>query len=463
VLNYASPSLQVSRKGFIGPWPLAVTVTHATTGELLSDFPVTFVAGTSGGEFLADPTEVAGAASLEVHTDANGVARAWFKLTAGLNARVGVASRVYLGSGAVQELVFRITPVVESAELAAGTDQSLWLDDMGIARAWGRNIAGQLGDGSFVARSQMQRLATVATPLKSVAFGPAHGLAAGTLGQLYVWGDDYFGQLGDDHFVLRRAPASLGGPSSVVQVAAGDSHSLALCADGTVWAWGGNQSGQLGDGTYTNHPTPQPVAGLADIVRVVAGARYSAALAADGTVWVWGANDFGQLGVTGVSARAAPAAISGLNHIVTLASGRQHVLALRSDGAVLAWGDNHAGQLGIENIHGVATPQLVAALPASVGLSAGSNHTLALGADGVLRAWGANESGQLGTGDTTASAVPVTLSLTNVRAFAAGADHVVVLHTNGSLQGWGLNTYGQLGVPAGPPTSSAVQVSPPTD
>ena len=40
------------------------------------------------------------------------------------------------------------------------------------------------------------------------------------------------------------------------QVSAGDDHSLALGSDGNVYSWGANKYGQLGDGTTTDRLTP---------------------------------------------------------------------------------------------------------------------------------------------------------------------------------------------------------------
>jgi alpha-tubulin suppressor-like RCC1 family protein len=462
-LGYSGLATQISRKGLVGPWEIATVVTNATTGAPLRNAPVTFAVASSIGTLLANLTDSAGSALLIVRTDTNGIARAQLKLNTGLAVPVTAFARAYIGVAVVRELAFKVLPVVESTELALGTDQSLWVDDNGVGRAWGRNALGQLGDGTVAARSQMRRLASLTDPLKSTAYGHAHGLATNATGQVAVWGDDYLGQLGDGRTTNRRVPAWLSNLSGVVQVAAGDSHSLALRADGTVWAWGANQSGQLGDGTTVNRATPVQITGVSNIVRLVAGARHSAALAADGTVWVWGSNEFGQLGTNAVSDRATPLAVPGVTGVVTIVSGRQYLLALRYDGTVLAWGDNHAGQLGLGNTRSQAAPQSITSLPISAGITAGSNHSLALGADGVLRAWGANDVGQLGTGNTTASLAPVALAVANIRAFAAGADHVVVLKTDGSLQAWGLNADGQLGAVANGFSSSPVTVAPPVD
>ncbi|MCL2816360.1 MAG: RCC1 domain-containing protein, partial [Oscillospiraceae bacterium] len=51
-------------------------------------------------------------------------------------------------------------------------------------------------------------------------------------------------------------------------ISAGRSHTLALDKDGNVWAWGYNYYGQLGDGTTTQRTTPVQVYGLTDVIAI---------------------------------------------------------------------------------------------------------------------------------------------------------------------------------------------------
>lgn len=50
-------------------------------------------------------------------------------------------------------------------------------------------------------------------------------------------------------------PVAAQGPT-IVQVAAAGDFSCALDNTGQVWCWGSNRSGQLGDGTTTRRSTP---------------------------------------------------------------------------------------------------------------------------------------------------------------------------------------------------------------
>ncbi len=144
-------------------------------------------------------------------------------------------------------------------DVAAGSGHALALDVNGTVFAWGRNDWGQLGDGSTAARSE-----PFVVPLPqgvraiSVAAGGRHSLAATSDGDVYSWGRNASGQLGVGTENSSRAPVKVRLPVGVkaVQVVAADEASYALTSQGDVYAWGNNDGGQLGDGTYAERMTP---------------------------------------------------------------------------------------------------------------------------------------------------------------------------------------------------------------
>ena len=291
------------------------------------------------------------------------------------------------------------------------------------------------------------------------------GLSAQVPGNVWSWGDNQYGQLGNGTTTSSNVPIETSGAGQTIAVAAGGLHSLALQSDGTVLAWGNNDNGQLGDGTNTDRSLPVQVIGLTGIT-AVAGAdeNFSLALRNDGTVWAWGENSYGQLG-NGSSGNGAdrnvPVQVTGLTGAIAIAADYRHSLAVRNDGTVWAWGSNDSGQLGDGTHTDRATPVQVSGLAGVVAVAAGKYYCLALRNDGTVWAWGNNGYGQLGDGTTTNRDTPVQVSgLSGVVAVAAGLYHSLALTSEGTVWAWGDNTYGNLGIgTSGYSTSTDVAVA----
>ena len=86
-------------------------------------------------------------------------------------------------------------------------------------------------------------------------------------------------------------------------------HTLALTKAGNVWAWGPNKVGELGDGSGEDTNKAVLIEDFEGVVQVSAGCRYSLALKKDGTVWGWGENIRGQLGDASVMDRYKPVSV----------------------------------------------------------------------------------------------------------------------------------------------------------
>ncbi len=67
-------------------------------------------------------------------------------------------------------------------------------------------------------------------------------------GSVWAKGRNLFGQLGDGTTIAKNTFTTVF-TSGVKAVAAGHSHSMVLKQDGSVWSTGSNVHGQLGDGS----------------------------------------------------------------------------------------------------------------------------------------------------------------------------------------------------------------------
>src|SRR5665213_2287289 len=273
--------------------------------------------------------------------------------------------------------------------------------------------------------------------------------ADGGPGSVLAWGDNGDGELGNGTVTASSVPVAVSAPpgTTFVQIAAEDDGSLALSSTGQVYAWGYNGQGELGDGSTTNSDTPVAVSagaipGGATITQIAGGGRHSLALSSTGQLYTWGLNVYGQLGdgtttnsdvPVAVSAGAIPAGAT----ITQIAAGAFHSLALSSTGQLYTWGLNEYGQLGDGSTTNSSVPVAVSAgaIPAGATITqiaGGEYHSLALSSTGQLYAWGKNANGELGDGTNSNSSVPAATSLpagTTIDALARGsfAEHALAI------------------------------------
>jgi len=146
----------------------------------------------------------------------------------------------------------------------AGIDHTCALTEGGVAKCWGSNRHGQLGDGGMgSARNTPVDVVGLGSGVRAVGAGGGHTCALTEGGGAKCWGWNNYGQLGDATTTDRTAPVDVFALRSGMRaIAAGGSHTCGLTEGGGVKCWGQNESGQLGDGTRTNRTTPVDVLGF---------------------------------------------------------------------------------------------------------------------------------------------------------------------------------------------------------
>jgi alpha-tubulin suppressor-like RCC1 family protein len=142
------------------------------------------------------------------------------------------------------------------SSIAAGFRYSMILMKDGTVWTWGAPDVGVMGNGTTTNGAPGQVLG-LTKPITAIAAGANHALALMNDGTLWAWGYNPDGELGNGQNTNALLPVQVLGLSGVTSVAAGGFHSFAL--EGTpaqVWTWGRNQFGELGNGTTTSSNVP---------------------------------------------------------------------------------------------------------------------------------------------------------------------------------------------------------------
>ncbi len=222
--------------------------------------------------------------------------------------------------GAATATVPGVVPLAAKAvALSAGSSWNAALLADGRVMTWGYsasyNNLGRPGTSSDAPPGFVLDASTAQplTGVVSLSAGWLHGLALNAAGQIYAWGYNSYGELGQNlrstsasSAILVKAPDGATTWTGVTMIAAGGNHSLAMDAAGNVYSWGYSQDGQLGDGA--NHPrvnssalpaavvAASGVGQLSEVHSIAAGYRHSVALTSDGNLLIWGTGSRGNLG-----------------------------------------------------------------------------------------------------------------------------------------------------------------------
>jgi len=199
----------------------------------------------------------------------------------------------------------------EAMTCAIDTETELW--------CWGDNSRGQMGNGATGGNQETPSQVGSTTGWEQVAPGFRHvcGIRSG---ELWCWGTDSYGELGTggSSTAVKNTPQRVGSASNWIQVTSGVRHSCGIrgsMSDGDLYCWGYNNKGQIGNGTAINVHAPAYVGpGYSSVdagYEHTCGVRFS-------NIYCWGSNEFGQLGSENIawpSSRYLP------NHAVTKPSG----------------------------------------------------------------------------------------------------------------------------------------------
>jgi alpha-tubulin suppressor-like RCC1 family protein len=260
----------------------------------------------------------------------------------------------------------------------------------------------------------------------SISSTQSHVLALDANGQVYAWGSDSYGQLGQGRSINRSTPAQVALLPAISDISL-YSHALAVDTLGQVWSWGDNScGGQLGPRESSVTSRPARVIGATGMTKVAAGQCFSLALRSDGTVWLWGF-----IHGYGASSSTPIRQITGLSNIVQISGGYSHALALRADGVVFAFGANGQGQLGLGMTSAQELATQIPNLTGVTAVAAGHEASMALLSNGETRFWGRRTNSVLATSPTALPGLggqAVSISITTLLPYAARSDGKILFY-----------------------------------
>ncbi len=342
---------------------------------------------------------------------------------------------------------------VQVAHISAKGDTTCAVLSDGSVRCWGKDDANQLGFGaSSCGAAPCVRTPTAVPgipPAKLLAVGARHAcIATSAGGNVWCWGDSTSGQT--SVVAPTTAPVQVGGIAGALALGAGGKHTCAVVprqgSATNMWCWGDDSSGQLGDGKLGG-AKPQPVLlpGTIGFALVVAGDDFTCGgtenpIPHSSEIVCWGSQTLCQTGTCSPTPQLTLTYTG--NACDGAAAAGQHLCVYGDFGAgnTSCWGDDAFGQSsgtpGAGKIAGAGIGFL------AFGVGVGARHSCAILASGAIRCWGDGSKGQRGVGpgpfvDTTLPAAAVELAL--------GDAHTCALAADGKVYCFGDDALGQLG------------------
>ncbi|MGL5857485.1 MAG: RCC1 domain-containing protein [Angustibacter sp.] len=193
--------------------------------------------------------------------------------------------------------------------VSAGNVHTCGIRTDGELRCWGANAVGRLGDGTVGVNRLSPTPVDGGGTWNAVSTGRDHTCAIRGNNTLWCWGSQQSGQLGDGVVATsnRSSPYQVSATTTWTSVASGDYSTCARRNDSSLWCWGDNSYGQLGDDTTVSRAVPGPVAGAGSWASTGGGGfTHTCAVQSDRTAWCWGENAEGQLGDNTTTNRLVP-------------------------------------------------------------------------------------------------------------------------------------------------------------
>lgn len=161
-----------------------------------------------------------------------------------------------IGSSSNSSTPIQIGTDTNWTSISCGLDHSIGIKNNNTLFSWGANSLGQLGDGTYSNKSVPTQIGSQ-NDWEIPVGGGYHTLVKKLNGTIWSCGSNDSGQLGDGTTVVKRNILSqINAQNDWNKIYSGFTHSFALKVDGQLWDWGYNGSGQLGNNSFVTSNVP---------------------------------------------------------------------------------------------------------------------------------------------------------------------------------------------------------------
>jgi alpha-tubulin suppressor-like RCC1 family protein len=266
----------------------------------------------------------------------------------------GIDGELGTGSEASQPTPTPVSTTHRFVRLAQARQNGCAITLLAVMYCWGFNGNGELG----VPTTGPQMCSDGPCSTTPVAVSGGHAFSFATVGSgwacgitvtgaLYCWGRNLEGELGNGSTTSTYVPTQIAPLHTFINVTASDQHTCAVTSLGRAACWGNNDQGQLGDGTTTSRLSPVPVSGGHTFRSLSTGeGSFTCGVTPAGAAYCWGDNTFGQLGDGTTNNSLVPVAVSGGLAFREVAAGADSACGLTTASTVYCWGSNVNGALG---------------------------------------------------------------------------------------------------------------------
>ena len=245
------------------------------------------------------------------------------------------------------------------ASISAGAAHTCGLTTYGAVYCWGDNRWWQLGRDTVLTAPDLPARVETDWGFSILRAGEYHTCGLTFEGMVYCWGNNSDGQTGtaadtigimDWPYVGVRPveqPTAITGIPELADVSSGSSHTCGVTRDFEAFCWGDNEYGQLGNDSFYDSWEPVRVYGGFEFLSISAGHGHTCAITVDNKLYCWGDNYYGQMGRGLVDAGSAvPVPVVGGIDFGNVSTSATHTCGTSVGGEVYCWGENRWGNVG---------------------------------------------------------------------------------------------------------------------